>query len=129
MCALDLQAMYALEFLKYANMVNDYTANGELYVGMEFNDKKAVIRAIKNYIISKLVDCNVYKSESRTFYCKCKYYSLGCNWLVMVSLKKKKGIWEIRKYNSLHTCTAMMISQDHTKLDADMIAQLIEPIV
>ena len=112
--------MHALEFPKYANMVSDYAADGELYVGMEFKDREAVIQEIKNYDISKSVNY---------FYCKCKHYGWRCNWLGKVSLKKKKDIWEIRKYNGLHTCTMMIIFQDHMKLDADMIAQLIKPMV
>ena len=129
MRTLDLEAMHAPEFPEYANMASDYTVDGELCVGMQFSDREAVVRAIKNYSISKSVDYNVCESESRTFYCKCKYYGVGCNWLVRVSLRKKKGIWEIKKYNGPHTCTAAMISQDHTKLDADMIAQYIEPMI
>ena len=64
---LDLEAMHALEFPEYANMASDYTVGGELFVRMQFSDREAVVRAIKNYSISKSVDYNVCESESRTF--------------------------------------------------------------
>ena len=129
MYALDIQAMHVPEFLEYANMVSDYVANGELCIGMEFNDKETIIWVIKNNNISKSVDYNMYELEIKTFYYKYKYYSLGCNWLIRVSLRMKKDISEMRKYNDRHTCTVTMISQDHTKLDVDIITQLIEPMV
>ena len=67
--------------------------------------------------------------ESMTFYCKCKYFGSRCQWLVRVGFRKKKDVWEIRRYNGPHTCNAAMISQDHKKLDSDIIAQYIEPMV
>ena len=59
--------MHAFEFPVYANMINYYATNGKLCVGIEFNDREATIWAIKNYIISKSVDCNMDKSELRLF--------------------------------------------------------------
>ena len=43
MRALHLEVMYAPEFPKCANMSSDYTADGELCVGMQFTDRDAVV--------------------------------------------------------------------------------------
>ncbi|KAH1031891.1 hypothetical protein J1N35_044065, partial [Gossypium stocksii] len=38
---------------------------------------------------------------------------------------KKTGLWEIKKYKIPHTC----VSQDHPKMDSNMIIGLILPMV
>ncbi|XP_057724710.1 uncharacterized protein LOC130940554 [Arachis stenosperma] len=129
MRTLDLEAMHAPEFPEYVNVSKNYAANGELCVGMLFKNKEGVVQAIKNYSLSKSVDYKVHESEPATFYCKCKYFGSGCKWLVRVSFIKNKDVWEIRRYNGPHTCNSEMVSQDHTKLDSDMIAQHIGPMV
>ena len=96
---------------------------------MQFSDREAVIRVVKCYNISKGVDYKVYKSEAMTFYYKCVWYDIDCEWLVRASFQKNKYCWEIRKYNSPHTCTRARISQDHTKLDSYTIAKCIKPTV
>ena len=87
--------MHALEFLEYANMASDYAVDGELCVGMQFSNREAIAQAIKNYIISKLMDYYVCELEPKTFHCKYKHYSMGCNWLAKVCLRKKKDVWEV----------------------------------
>ena len=71
--------MHAPKFPEYANIASDSIVDSELCVGIQFNDREAVVRAIKNYNISKLVDYYLCESKSRTFYCKYKYYGMGCN--------------------------------------------------
>ncbi|XP_027337122.1 uncharacterized protein LOC113850779 [Abrus precatorius] len=128
MRALDLTSMQAPEFPKYANLGN-YEVVGELCVGMQFNNRENVIRTIKHDSISKGVDYKVFESEPNTFYCKCVSYGIDCDWLVRASLRKNKCFWEIKKYNGPHTCMRARISQDHSKLDADTIAECIKPMV
>ncbi|XP_072076836.1 uncharacterized protein [Arachis hypogaea] len=41
----------------------------------------------------------------------------------------RKFCWEIRRYNGSHTCTRATISQDHSKLDSNTIAEAIKPLV
>ena len=38
MRALHLEAMHAYKFSEYVNMASGYVANGELYIGMQFNE-------------------------------------------------------------------------------------------
>ncbi|RYQ82272.1 hypothetical protein Ahy_B10g100868 [Arachis hypogaea] len=120
---LDLEAMHALKFPEYMS------ADGEFAVGMEFNSREAVIKAMKEYAIRRSVDYRVYESESLTFYAKCTQYGEGCNWLIRVSMISRKYCWVIKRYNGSHTCTRATISQDHSKLDSNTIAEAIKPLV
>ncbi|RYR50056.1 hypothetical protein Ahy_A07g036604 [Arachis hypogaea] len=149
MRSLDLEAMHTSEFPEYMNagqpgklVTQSYdlvdnrfsaanyeyiicgvnvaefpaVADGEFIVGMEFSSRETVIKAIKDYTIRRSVDYRVYKSEPTTFYAKCTQYSAGCDWL-------------IKEDNGSHTCTRATISQDHSKLGSDTIAEAIKPLV
>ncbi|RYR59263.1 hypothetical protein Ahy_A05g025113 [Arachis hypogaea] len=41
----------------------------------------------------------------------------------------RKYCWIIRRYNSSHTCTRAIISQDHSKLDSNIITEVIKLLV
>ncbi|RYQ84979.1 hypothetical protein Ahy_B10g104486 isoform E [Arachis hypogaea] len=85
--------------------------------------------AMKDYTIRRGVDYRVYESEPLTFYAKCTQYRSGCDWLIRVSMISRKYCWVIRRYNGIHTCTRATISQDHSKLDSNTIAEAIKPLV
>ncbi|XP_015934887.1 uncharacterized protein LOC107460969 [Arachis duranensis] len=103
--------------------------DGEFRIGMEYSSRKSIVAAIRSFTIAKGVDYEVYESEPQTFYAKCKMYGRGCDWLIRASLIRRKGCWEIRRYNGRHTCTVGAISQDHSKLDSDTVADAIKPLV
>ncbi|XP_057720330.1 uncharacterized protein LOC130934817 [Arachis stenosperma] len=42
---------------------------------------------------------------------------------------KRKGIWEVKRYNGPHTCLATSISSDHRSLDYHVISAFIMPMV
>ncbi|XP_015961255.1 uncharacterized protein LOC107485255 [Arachis duranensis] len=126
---LDLDAMHAPEFPEYANIGVADPEDGEFRIGMEYSSRKSVVAAIRRYTIVRGVDYDVYESEPQTFYAKCKMYGRGCDWLIRASLIRKKDCWEIRRYNGRHTCTMGAISQDHSKLDSDTVANSIMPLV
>ncbi|RYQ80096.1 hypothetical protein Ahy_Scaffold1g106732 isoform K [Arachis hypogaea] len=129
MCELDLDAMHAPEFPEYANRGIVDPEDGEFRIGMEYRSRKSVVAAIRSFTISRGVDYDVFESEPQTFYAKCKMYGRGCDWLIRASLIRRKGCWEIRRYNGRHTCTIGTISQDHSKLDSDTVAEAIRPLV
>ncbi|XP_057730577.1 uncharacterized protein LOC130945903 [Arachis stenosperma] len=129
MRVLDLEAMHVPEFPDYTSAEIPFVADGEFAVGMEFSSREAVIKAIKEYTIRRSVDYRVYESESLTFYAKCTQYGSGCDWLIRVSMISRKYCWVIRRYNGSHTCTRATISQDHSKLDSNTIAEAIKPLV
>ncbi|XP_057733909.1 uncharacterized protein LOC130949104 [Arachis stenosperma] len=126
---LDLEAMHAPEFLQYMNTALPVVADGEFTVGMEFNSREAVIKAMKDYTIRRGVDYRVYESDSTTFYAKCTEYGNGCDWLIRVTKMQKKYCWEIRRYNESHTCIRSTIFQDHSKPDSKTVAEVIKPLV
>ncbi|RYR79203.1 hypothetical protein Ahy_A01g004039 isoform A [Arachis hypogaea] len=126
---LDLDAMHAPEFLEYSNIGVANLEDGEFRIGVEYSSRKTVVAVIRSYTITRGVDYDVYESEPQTFYAKCKMYGRGCDWLIRASLIRKKGCWEIRRYNGRHTCSMRVISQDHSKLDSDTVAEAIRPLV
>ncbi|RYR12059.1 hypothetical protein Ahy_B04g069581 [Arachis hypogaea] len=101
MRALNLEAMHAPKFSEYMNPEIPIVADDEFVVGMEFSSREAVITTMKDYTIRRCVDYRVYESEPLTFYAKCTH----------------------------HTCTRATISQDHSKLDSNTIAEAIKPLV
>ncbi|RYR55096.1 uncharacterized protein [Arachis hypogaea] len=127
---LDLEAMHAPKFSQYMNAGElPVVADDEFIMGMEFSSREAMIKAMKDYIIRRGVDYQVYESEPTTFYAKCTQYSAGYDWLIRVSKMCKKYCWEIRRYNGNHTCTRATISHDHSKLGSNTIAEAIKPLV
>ncbi|RYR20577.1 hypothetical protein Ahy_B03g065753 [Arachis hypogaea] len=101
--ALDLDAMNTPEFPEYVNSDPVVVIDSEFVVGMKFNFRETVSAAIKDYTIRRGVDYQVCESEPTTFYAK--------------------------RYNGSHTCTRTRISQDHAKINSDMIAEVIKPLI
>ncbi|XP_057734837.1 uncharacterized protein LOC130950350 [Arachis stenosperma] len=129
MHALDLDTMNAPEFPEFVNADHVVVMDGEFVIGMEFSSRETVITAIKDYTIRRGVDYRVCESEPTTFYAKCVQYGTNCDWLIRASLIKRKFCWVIRQYNGSHTCSRTTISQDHAKINSDMIAKAIKPLV
>ncbi|XP_016192031.1 uncharacterized protein LOC107632908 [Arachis ipaensis] len=121
--------MHAPEFPDYMSAEVLFFADGEFTVGMEFSSREAIIKAMKEYTLRRSVDYRVYESEPLTFYAKCTQYGSGCDWLIRVNMTSRKHCWVIRRYNGSHTCTRATISQDHSKLDSNTIAEAIKPLV
>ncbi|RYR31809.1 hypothetical protein Ahy_B01g056728 [Arachis hypogaea] len=82
--------------------------DGEFRIGIEYDSRKSVITML---------------------YAKCKNCGRGCDWFIRASLIQKKACWEIRRYNGSHTCSMGTISQDHSKLDSDIVAEAMKPLV
>ncbi|XP_025670451.1 uncharacterized protein [Arachis hypogaea] len=60
---------------------------------------------------------------------QCSEFGNGCTWLIRLSLRQRKGIWEVKRYNGPHTCLATSISSDHRSLDYHVISTFIMPMV
>ncbi|XP_016191988.1 uncharacterized protein LOC107632861 [Arachis ipaensis] len=60
---------------------------------------------------------------------QCKVFGSGCTWLIWVSLRQHKGIWEVKRYNGSHTCLATSISSDYRKFDYHVISAFILPMI
>lgn len=67
------------------------------------------------------------KSGSKQFIIKC--LNKECTFKSIVSLGKGIGRWVITKVSGSYTCTYFAISQDHIKLDSNLIYDNIESLV
>ncbi|RYR71737.1 hypothetical protein Ahy_A02g005964 isoform F [Arachis hypogaea] len=54
--------------------------------------------------IRRGVQYKVVESDHRRYVGKCSEFGNGCTWLIRLSLRKRKGIWEVKRYNGPHTC-------------------------
>ncbi|XP_052109273.1 uncharacterized protein LOC127744211 [Arachis duranensis] len=71
----------------------------------------------------------VVESDYRRYVGKCSEFGNGCTWLIRLSLRQRKGLWEVKRYNGPHTCLATSISSDHRSLDYHVISAFIMPMV
>ncbi|XP_016195725.1 uncharacterized protein LOC107636747 [Arachis ipaensis] len=71
----------------------------------------------------------VVESDYRKYLGKCIEFDNGCTWLIRISLRQRRGVWEVKQYNGPHTCLAMSISNDHRSLDYHVISAFIPPMV
>ncbi|RYQ90251.1 hypothetical protein Ahy_B09g096447 isoform E [Arachis hypogaea] len=79
--------------------------------------------------IRRGVQYKVVESDHRRYVGKCSEFGNGCTWLIRLSLRKRKGIWEVKRYNGPHTCLATSISSDHRSLDYHVISAFVMPMV
>ncbi|RYR48082.1 hypothetical protein Ahy_A07g034071 isoform F [Arachis hypogaea] len=101
----------------------------EFQVGQQFQDKDEALLSVKSYSIRRGVQYKVLESDHRKYVGKCSEFGNGCTWLIRLSLRKRKGIWEVKRYNGPHTCLATSISSDHRSLDYHVISAFIMPMV
>ncbi|RYR52991.1 hypothetical protein Ahy_A06g027832 [Arachis hypogaea] len=95
----------------------------------EFQDKEEVVLSVKTYSIRCGVQYKVVEFDYRRYVGKCSEFGNGCTWLIRLSLRQRKGIWEVKRYNGHHTCLTTSISSDHRSLDYHVISAFIMPMV
>ncbi|XP_057730163.1 uncharacterized protein LOC130945467 [Arachis stenosperma] len=101
----------------------------EFQVGQQFQDKKDALLSVKTYSIRRGVQYKVLEFDYRRYVGKCSEFGNGCTWLIQLSLRQRKGIWEVKRYNGPHTCLASSISSDYRSLDYHVISAFIMPMV
>ncbi|XP_057762998.1 uncharacterized protein LOC130982881 [Arachis stenosperma] len=101
----------------------------EFQVGQQFPDKEEALLSVKTYSIRRGVQYKVVESDYRRYVGKYSEFGNGCRWLIRLSLRQRKGVWEVKRYNGPHTCLATSISSDHRKLDYHVISAFIMPMV
>ncbi|RYR12293.1 hypothetical protein Ahy_B04g069833 [Arachis hypogaea] len=95
----------------------------------QFQDKEEVVLSVKTYSIRRGVQYKVVESDYRRYVGKCSEFGNGCTWFIRLSLRQRKGIWEVKWYNGPHTCLATSISSDHRSLDYHVISAFILQMV
>ncbi|XP_057760868.1 uncharacterized protein LOC130981285 [Arachis stenosperma] len=85
----------------------------EFQVGQQFQDKDEALLSVKTYSIHR----------------GCSEFGNGCTWLIRLSFRQRKDIWEVKRYNGPHTCLATTISSDYRSLDYHVISAFIMSMV
>ncbi|XP_016170719.1 uncharacterized protein LOC107613291 [Arachis ipaensis] len=101
----------------------------EFQIGQSFQNKDEAVLSVKDYSICRGVEYRVLESNHLKYRGKCKEFGKGCSWLIRISLRARKGTWEVRRYNGPHTCLATSISNDHRQLDDHVICARIYLLV
>ncbi|XP_015961828.2 uncharacterized protein LOC107485804 [Arachis duranensis] len=101
----------------------------EFQIGQSFQSKDEAVLSVKDYSIRRGVEYRVLESDHLKYHGKCKDFGKSCSWLIRISLRARKGTWEVRRYNGPHTCLATSISSDHRQLDYHVICARIFPLV
>ena len=87
------------------------------------------MNAIKQFHFMHSFNFDVVENKSDKYVVMCSQYGNGCYWKAKVSFNKIRKRWELKKLNSIHTCTNFVISQDHVRLDSYVIAYNIVHLV
>ncbi|XP_025692703.1 uncharacterized protein [Arachis hypogaea] len=69
----------------------------EFQVGQQFQDKDDALLSVKTYSIHRGVQYKVVESDYRRYVGKCSEFGNGCTWLIRLSLRQHKGIWEVKR--------------------------------
>ncbi|XP_028753023.1 uncharacterized protein LOC114712639 [Neltuma alba] len=103
--------------------------NEELNVGKIFSNVQVLRRAVKLYSVRVHHTFKVYYSCKKYEEYRCVNYGDNCNWRVRACKKESKNYWQITKYGGPHVCLSTSLTQDHPKLDADVISSCIVAMV
>ncbi|XP_016199071.1 uncharacterized protein LOC107640035 [Arachis ipaensis] len=109
--------------------MHDGTSMSEFQIGQSFQSKEEAVLSVKDYSIRRGVEYKVMESDNLKYQGRCKEFGNGCTWLIRIVMRKRKGTWEVRRYNGPHTCMATSISSDHKQLDYHVICARIYPLV
>ncbi|KAH1193327.1 hypothetical protein GmHk_19G054396 [Glycine max] len=108
-------------------MPSSFNVGQELYVGMEFDSKDAVKNALKQYVMKVHQSFKVVESKWDKYVVCClnKNADCPCPFYMRAILSKKTNSWKVTQWGGPHTCLNMTMTQDHEKLDSDLIATCI----
>ncbi|XP_050885294.1 uncharacterized protein LOC127088901 [Lathyrus oleraceus] len=95
--------------------------------GMKFENKEVCVIALQQWHIKRSLDYSVTKSDNVRYVIKCKNFA--CKFKCRVSLHKGNSKWKIGKFGGPHTCITTSMSQDHRKLNSEMISKSIMELV
>ncbi|KAH1213136.1 hypothetical protein GmHk_14G041148 [Glycine max] len=106
------------------DMPTTFNVGQKLYVGMDFDSKDAVKNALKQYVmkvhqIFKVVEM---KSHKYIICCPNNTEESPCPFYIRAILSKKTNAWKVTQWGGPHTCLNMTMTQDHEKLDSNLIA-------
>ncbi|KAH1246382.1 hypothetical protein GmHk_06G016476 [Glycine max] len=105
-------------------MPSSFNVGQELYVDMDFDSKDAVKNAVKQYVMKVNQSFKVVESKWNKYVICClnKSAECPCPFYMRTILSKKTDSWKVTQWGGPHTCLNMTMTQDHEKLDSDLIA-------
>ncbi|KAL5170571.1 hypothetical protein HKD37_11G032253 [Glycine soja] len=112
-------------------MPSSFNVGQELYVGMDFDSKDAVKNAVKQYVMKVHQSFKVIESKSNKYVVCClnKSAECPCPFYMRAILSKKIDSWKVTQWGGPHTCLNMTMTQDHEKLDSDLIATCVVDMI
>ncbi|KAL5164930.1 Spermidine hydroxycinnamoyl transferase [Glycine soja] len=114
----DEEDIYGLD------MPTTFNVGQELYVGMDFDSKDAVKNALKQYVMKVHQTFKVVETKSHKYIVCCPNNTeeSPCPFYMRAILSKKTDAWKVTQWGGPHTCLNMTMTQDHEKLDSNLIA-------
>ncbi|KAH1230047.1 hypothetical protein GmHk_10G029627 [Glycine max] len=106
------------------DMPTTFNVGQELYVGMDFDSKDAVKNALKQYVMKVHQTFKVVEMKSHKYIVCCPNNTeeSPCPFYMRAILSKKNDAWKVTQWGGPHTCLNMTMTQDHEKLDSNLIA-------
>ncbi|XP_027107591.1 uncharacterized protein [Coffea arabica] len=110
---------------EHLNVWNEHTM--DLRLGMLFDSKKHVSRAVKLWSIKQNREYEVCESKQNTWFVKCKNRSSHppCNWQLRATLWHTQMMWMIVSFVKSHTCVRVSNSIDHMQLSSNIVVEYI----
>ncbi|KAH1212791.1 hypothetical protein GmHk_14G040892 [Glycine max] len=114
----DEEDIYGLD------MPTTFNVGQELYVGMDFDSKDAVKNELKQYVMKVHQSFKVVETKSHKYIVCCPNNTeeSPCPFYMRAILSKKTYAWKVSQWGGPHTCLNMTMTQDHEKLDSNLIA-------
>ncbi|XP_028806138.1 uncharacterized protein LOC114760991 [Neltuma alba] len=125
---INVESAMAPEFSELEE-IPPFSQNEELHIGKMFSNVRVLRRAVKLYSVRVHHTFKVYYSCNKYEEYRCINYGESCNWRVRACKKENRNFWQITKYGGPHTCLSTSLTQDHPKLDADVISSCIIAMV
>ncbi|XP_074323816.1 uncharacterized protein LOC141660725 [Apium graveolens] len=100
---------------------------GELSEGKCYRDKATLLLAVKRAHIATDRTYKMTKSNKEQLIIQC--WAEGCNWRMRAAFMHNSDYWRINVNREEHRCLVDQPLQDHKKLSARMISQLVKPLV
>jgi hypothetical protein len=101
--------------------------DGGIEEGMQFHNKEDCVLAIRHYHVKQSLDYDVKKSDQTRYVIRCT--NSACIFRLRASFSKRSGKWKIVTLVGPHNCASSLMSQDHRKLDYNVICESIKSLV
>ena len=108
-------------------MSSNWSVGQELHIGLEFDSKKEVQNAVKQYLMNVHQTMKVVESKSSRYVVHCGKDSsdASCPFYLRAIQSKRTDRWKVTQWGGPHTCLNLSLTQDHENLDSELISTYI----